>query len=320
MDDTTDLGPRRQVVAFIAIAAAALALLIAGIEIRHGAFKKTADISFLTDSASGINEGMSVKLLGFRIGSVSRITLEPGNQVRVAMRVAEEHMRHLHPGASARLIKEDVLGSSIIDIAPGAGNAALPGPDPLIAFARGRSLTQVAEELSGRAAPILDDVRALTGLLLDQEKGLQASLSNVRVATREIALAASEARGRVAIAGRGVDRILEDAHRAALNAGAAAAEAERGLRLAREALPDALLKLSVSLDNVQAAAQDGRKVAAAAVVTMPAAMQDALPLLHDSREIVRGVRNAWPLRNLVAPENTITLPLDSFDADSTNQP
>jgi phospholipid/cholesterol/gamma-HCH transport system substrate-binding protein len=80
-------------------------------------------VQFRTTNANGLQEGMEVRLSGFRIGQVDRIQLEPDAGVRVWLRIEPSYRRFLGPRSRINLVQDTLIG---------AGNLAVtPDPDAL---------------------------------------------------------------------------------------------------------------------------------------------------------------------------------------------
>ena len=80
-----------------------------------------------------------------------------------------------------------------------------------------------------------------------------------------------------------------------------AAKAEQSVARFDEALPGLMLKISGTLDGVQEVVTDARTVSSAASQSVPQLLRDAQPLVGDAREIARGVKQSWPVRNMLPP-------------------
>ena len=148
---------RRQVLLALGLAVVLALVLAGGIASKHGLFSRHAELYFLSDSASGISPGLSVRLSGFRVGSVTAVDLQDDLKVRVTMKIEEERFDVLRADAHAEWFKEQ-LQAAVIDLTPGKAAEPLSRTDPRVTHTRRRTLTEVANDLRSRLAPILDDV------------------------------------------------------------------------------------------------------------------------------------------------------------------
>lgn len=283
-------------------------VLIAAILYGHGAFGRNATLHFFTESASGLTPGTAVKLSGFRIGAVSEIHLEPDLSVMVTLKIPLEDFQRMRKDAKAELKKEDLVQAAAIEINPGRSAEALSADNPRITFDRGRSFGQAAQDLTDRLAPILADVKVLTALLSDRERGLGPLLQDSRAISRDLAQSAAdiraiaaESRTRFAAVGAQAQGTLAAASAAFSQLDRTAAKAEQSVARFDEALPGLMLKISGTLDGVQEVVTDARTVSSAASQSVPQLLRDAQPLVGDAREIARGVKQSWPVRNMLPP-------------------
>jgi len=201
--------------------------------------------------------------------------------------------------------------TAVLEITPGK-SAELLSPDyPRIAFVRGRSLGQTAQDLTDRLAPILDDVKALTAMLSDRERGLGPVLEKSRAASGDLAAAAaemrklaSETRTRFAALGVQAQGTLGDASAAFSRLDGMAAKAQQSLEQVDAALPGLLVKINGTLDEANAVVKDARTASAAAAESVPRTLRDIQPAAEDAREIFRGVKQSWPIRNMLPAKKT----------------
>jgi phospholipid/cholesterol/gamma-HCH transport system substrate-binding protein len=312
-----------------------LALVLAGgIASKHGLFSRHAEIYFVSDSAAGISPGLSVRLSGFRIGSVIAVELQDDLKVRVTMKIEEARFGALRADAHAEWFKEQ-LQAAVIDLNPGQAAQPLSRADPRVSHGRRRTLTEVANDLRWRLAPILDDVKQLSGTLVARKDDLDAVLQNARATTEQLAATTAElraltadARGSVASVGERARQVMGQASQAMgqvqgsmtqvgqtlVRLDGLVAQARGTLDGVNGRLPGLLGNVNDTLDQINAIGRDLRAVSAAASAALPGVVRGTGPLLDDARDMVGGVRNAWPMRGLAAPPPPPLVPLDSHDA------
>jgi phospholipid/cholesterol/gamma-HCH transport system substrate-binding protein len=324
---TTVASMRRRAVIALSIALVLVVVLFAAIFFGHGAFSTSATVYFIAESANGLTPGTAVKLSGFRIGSVADLRLEPDLKVRVTLKIPLEDFLLLRRDAKAELKKEDVMQSASIELKAGKHPQPLMSDDPKIAFDGGRSFGQTAQELTDRLAPILDDIKALTAMLSDRDRGLGPILQESRSTSHDLAVTAaevralmSETRARLATVGSQAQSTLGETSAALTRLDRMAGKAEQSLAKLDDALPGLLLKLSGTMETVQAVAKDARTVSAAAAQSVPQTLRDVQPLVEDAGEVIRGVKRSWPIRNMVPAPAPAALPIDSYDANVSHGP
>jgi phospholipid/cholesterol/gamma-HCH transport system substrate-binding protein len=338
---------RRQVLAVLALGAL-LALLLAGaIAQRHGVFARTAQVYFLADSAAGIAPGISVRLSGFRVGSVSDVVLQPDLKVKVTMKIDEERAGALRSDAHAEWFKEQ-LQAAVIDLSAGKAAQPLPRNDPRVTHSRRRTLTEVANDLRTRLAPILDDVKQLSESAAGRKDDIAAVLANANTASgelattmRELRVLSSDAKTRIATLGgqaqgamaqlQGamgqtqsalgqVQGALTQVNQTLVRVDALVGSADKSLAGINDKLPTLLTRTGDMLEQLGGVARDVRAVSSAASATLPNLMRSAGPIVDDTRDMVVGVKSSWPVRNMLAAPPSALLPIDSHDAAALREP
>lgn len=324
---------RRQVIAYLVLGAALAVLLAGAIAARQGAFTRTAQLYFLADTAAGIAPGVGVRLSGFRIGSVSDVALLPDLKVKVTLEIEEQHFAALRSDASAEWFKEQ-LQAAIIELRPGSSASALSRSDPRVSHSRRKTLTEVANDLRARLAPVLDDVKQLTGTVAEHKGDIAALLANARSSSQELASTTQELRALVTqaktqVAGLNgqaqgamgqVQGALGQAQQTLTQVTTLVGKADQSMANINTRLPQLLSQTSDTLEQLNQVTRDVRAVSSAASASLPTVMRTAVPLVEEGRDLVGGVKSSWLLRSMMAPPPTPLLPIDSHDAKALREP
>lgn len=320
-----DPSIRRQIVGLLVVAILLVLAMVAGIATRHDLFSKKAQLHFVTDNATGLAPGTSVRLSGYRVGSVSDMALQPDLKVRVTLSIAAEPFASLRTDASALLVREQ-LRAPALELRPGKQTGALAGDDPAITYQRGGTLTEIADDLRERLAPILEDVKQITGTVRQQKGEIAALIEHAASASRDLAGTAKEmralavdARSRVGSLGAQAQTTLTEANQAVVRMGSVVGQAEKGLAGVNASLPGLLQKSSDMLDQLNAVARDARTISSSTATSVPSLFRSVTPLVDDTRDIVSGVKQSWPVKNMLPAPSSPMLPIDSHDAASLRE-
>jgi len=318
---------RRQVLALLVLGAV-LALLLGGaIATRQGAFTRTASLYFVADTGAGISPGTTVRLSGFRVGAVTDLVLQPDLKVKVTMEIEEQHFAALRSDAHAEWFKEQ-LQAAIIELSPGSSAQPLSRARPQVSHSRRRTLTEVANDLRGRLAPILDDIKQLSGTVAERKGDIAAVLVQANTAAQDVARSTQELRlllatantqlaglgGQAATAMGQAQGALTRVNQNLAQLQTLLGQADQSLASVNQRLPALLAQTGDTLNQLNAAARDVRGVSSAASAAVPGLLRSAVPLVEDAREVVGGVKSHWPVRGLIAAPPAALLPLDSHDA------
>ena len=325
-DSAKTQSMRRQVIVLMVVAALLVIALGLSIAYQHDQFARTAEVHFITDNANNLAPGTSVRMSGVRIGAVSDVTMRPDQKVRVALTIGAETFASLRTDARAVLLREQLRAPALDLFTGSAAQHLLPGK-PEIAYSRGPTLTEMADELRARVTPILDDVKQVSGMLRGRQDDMRQVIENVRGATQELAgvakelrLLAADARGRVATVGADVQRATTGLNTSVVRAGALLGQAETGLNTVTTALPGLMLRADRTLEQLQGIAVDGRTISNAAAAQVPSLLRSAAPLVEDAREVVQGAKQSWPISSLLGAPPAVLLRIDSHDAKALREP
>jgi ABC-type transporter Mla subunit MlaD len=225
------------------------------------------------------------------------------------------------------LVREQ-LRAPAIELRPGKAATPLTGDDPRIAYSRGGTLTEIADDLRERIAPILADVKEITGTVRAKQGEIAAIIESAASATRHLAATtqelravAGDARGmladtrrRVSSLGAQAQGVLVEANGAVARTGALVGQAQKSLDTVNASLPSLLQKSSDMLEQLNAVARDAKTISGATAQGVPTLLRNVAPVVDDARDIVGGVKQAWPVKNLLPPPPSLLLPIDSLDA------
>lgn len=286
-------GTRR----FLLFGLLAVLAVIAAILVRQGLFRQTATLGFVADSAQDISKGQAVRIAGFRVGSVAAVTLRPDGKVEVGLEIDADHMRFVTRDAVVELRKEALIGAATLEIVPGPDRGKLAADQARLSFSRGESLTAMAGQLREQIAPILKDVKTITGTLADQQQGLPATLRQVRETTGALHTLLDTGNRQVAGVGGAAARVL--------------GKAEEDLGQLGRTLETANSRLPALLDRTQGIVDHVERISADAETSVPPVLRDGGAAAADVREIVAGAKAAWPIRNLVDTPAPVRLKADS---------
>lgn len=320
-------GLERKAGVFLALAGLLVVALVIAALVRQGLFTQTSPLYFFAPSAQGIAKGMAVQLSGFRIGSVEELSLEADTTVKVRISVKSDTLRQIPQESAIKLAREGMIGSSYLEVVRGDKSARPVAGGGVLRFERDRDFAAIAESLTARLNPILEDVKRITERAQDPQGDLLLTLRHVRETTAAIAAMRGDLQRLAQGAGERLDSVtgkVEDIlDRTALTldkAGRTIDAASRSLETLggtletiNRDLPALVLKIDRTLANVESVSADARRVSTALGSELPPAIRETRALTEDAREIVDGARRAWPIRNLVPAPVQSAPPLDSHD-------
>ena len=254
-------------------------------------FTRMTTLYFFSDNATGIKPGMAVKTLGFNIGEVEDISIEPNAKVRVKMSVQSDYMRFITLDSRAKLFKEGLIGESVIEISPGSQQLRQLAHNAVLPFNRGRDLTEITEGLYGEIQPILKELGKTMSAVNNPEGDIQQSLHNVNQAAKNV----QSLTGNLASQ---LPPLLD--------------KADNIVKTMNDNLPVLIENSKQSLNNIRDATSDLKQMTSASAQELPQTLHDGRALVKGSLSIVNGVKETWPVRNMISSPQEQPLILDSY--------
>jgi phospholipid/cholesterol/gamma-HCH transport system substrate-binding protein len=307
---------------FLVVAVLALVGAIGVLAWQQGLFTRTMDVVFYAGTADGMNKGMAVKLVGFKVGSVDAISVTPDLRVRVDVRIDEKYRNVIDGDAVIRLAKEGLIGGNVLEVRPGSGDKGPIANGALLKYEREPALDAAVTALVDQIAPVIADVKQVTAFLASPEGDFRQAIGNANRAAAALVETRADLKKLIASLSEGFERgekqvaaVLDTTNGLLRDTRGSVAVLDGSLRRIDAALPGITTKMDQSLENLRVASEAIRGVATG---QLPGLVGDAGmlvseggALVSDTNEIVRGARQSWPVRNLVPPRQELRLRLDS---------
>jgi phospholipid/cholesterol/gamma-HCH transport system substrate-binding protein len=313
-DDPRFRGMGARIRWFLAIVALLALALLAAIASKQDVFTPTLQFYFFAPNGHDLNKGMPVKLIGFKIGKVEAVSIEPNATVKVLARINSDYVRMIGNDAKAKLTKEGLIGQAIIEIVPGPGTGRPIVNFDVLQFEKDRGLSELAQEITAEVKPILKDVKEITAYVKDPEGDVRQTLRNVSRASAALQETTGEVKALAASGRRQVDEIGGRAGQVLGKADSALGRLDNSLKSVEDRLPGLLLKTDAALEKVHDAADQAGRLVRESREQVPPLAREGRQTLDDAREIMHGLKQSWPLKSMMPAPETPLLPVDSHDA------
>jgi hypothetical protein len=181
----------------------------------------------------------------------------------------------------------------------------------MLPFERQLGMGALAHELTERLKPILDDVQTFAASL-NRQDGL---MHNANLAATEFGKTGREAS---ALLRQTRDAVSEENARLGkvMDSTGAALEKTAALLDKTGALLD---QTNLLLNDLRELTGEAGKITASSAENVPPLLRDGRVIAEDTRDILHGVRETWPIRSMVAPQEAGTLPMDSYGTAPASQ-
>ncbi len=269
-------------------------LVLLMIAAKQDYFSRSTSIYFFTPNAQGLSKGMAVKFIGFKVGSVQDIHMQPNATVRVKVSLDDEYVHLIGQDAKARLIKEALVGESVVEIIPGSQQVKQVTHDSVLEFERGQDASSVVENLAAQLQPILSDIHQITSNINNPNGDVQQTLRNLNQASGSFRETVNQYTQLGASSNKAMDRI------------------NSSLETLDKAIPKLVDKADTTLNNVQSATTDIKKITSESAEEIPSLVRNANSLVQDGQETLGGVKKSWLLNGLFPKPEEQTLPVDGY--------
>ncbi|MDC6352093.1 MlaD family protein [Zeaxanthinibacter sp. PT1] len=171
-------------------------------------FGNTFTLHTTFKNVNGLQKGNNVRYAGINIGTVKDIEMINDTAISVAMLIQNKMLPHIKKNALATIGSDGLVGSMIINIVPGQGEASLVKPETMISSYSRVATADMLNTLSvtnENAALLLQDLLRISGsmnsntgaigrLLNEPEmaEDLQETLRNLRLASENTAMMMKE--------------------------------------------------------------------------------------------------------------------------------
>jgi len=292
----------------IAVVGVSLNLLFSGI--KKGLFTPKSTIYFVAASGQDIKVGMSVKLSGFKIGSVSKLDLNSKAEAQAEMRIENDYLPLLREDAMVSLKKEGVIGDGVLEASRGSDDRPPLKAGAIVEFERGGGLEQIAVDLRDRLYPALDEINHLLKDANDPKGDVRQMLGNLRQFSAEM----RGTRERIDHLLEQVDAgIVQDVRPALRSVKKSAEGIEEIVGKVNHDLPGLLNKLDTSMENLRHSSETIKSALDHSSPQLSGVMGEARGLMSDTRNLMDSASGSWPLNSMMRPPVQGMVRKDSHD-------
>jgi phospholipid/cholesterol/gamma-HCH transport system substrate-binding protein len=315
-------GIRKQVNMFLLTALVGFAGVTGLVAWKQGMFVQQTQIYFHAPDATGINNGMAVRLHGVPVGSVKDIVLIDRG-VRVRLGINSNHIPQLPRGALARLSREGYVGAASIQILPGtaATDRTPVAEGDEIRFVAQKGMADMLDEVRAQLTPAFQELRRAAGEMADPSSDFRKSMAALRVLIEDLPQANRELRQLLRTTDRTMNALGKQAESVGVQAELTLDTLARLGTQSEQQMPVLAEKLGNTLDSLNATAiqvQETTKVNGEALRELltqaPELVRGSGELVRATQELTTAARRTWLLRDYIEPSEMRTLPVDSFES------
>ena len=300
----------RKIGIFIATALAGILIAAVLFGLQKDFFTKKYSLYFATDSGTGFTKGMPVKLSGFRIGRVTAISLNNLAMVDVSLEIDADYRSWIRSDSMAKLVKEGLVGDSVITLAVGSPDKPQLKDKDSIVFIPTRSLDELADEVSKKVKTLLIELSDITRYINDPDGDLKKTIRNAEQLTRNLEGTRQNADRLLVSAADNVQLVtsrtttLLDSTRKKIDSidlNPTLTRVNNTLDHLDKKLPALLEKADTTLDNVNRISYETRLLSEKAFPRIPGLISQVEDVMLSTDRLINSLQNSWLLRDSSVP-------------------
>lgn len=294
---------------FIFITILGIAGVIVFIGIQRDIFIKKTTLYFVSENGQGLNEGQAVKLSGFKIGKVEKLSLDDVAKVKVEISINSKYIKWIKTDSIIKLTKEGYIGDAVLEVTPGSAQAKQVEEGGYLSFQGAKDINEIIKELKDDIKPVLLDIKQIIHYLNDPEGDMKQILSN----TNRLSLDLNNTRELVDTMLKNTDKNIDNTVKKTdklLNAINETVDTTNNmLKNIETKVPGILDRVDRGLANVERITEDIRNITSEA----PALVDRVTDITDDTKEITGAVKKIWPISSHIKQPQEKTLEVDSYE-------
>jgi phospholipid/cholesterol/gamma-HCH transport system substrate-binding protein len=300
----------RKIGIFIATALAGIVIAAVLFGLQKDFFTKKYYLRFTADRGTGFTKGMSVKLSGFRIGRVTAISLNKQAMVDIFIEIDSDYRSWIRNDSTVKLVKEGLVGDSIIDISVGSPDKPQLKDKDSITYVKTKALDELADEIAEKVKPVLIEISDIISYINDPDGDLKKTIRNTEELTRKLEVTRQNAdrllltaTGNVNLVTTRTTSLLDSTRNKidSIDLNPALTRINSSLDHLDKKLPVLLDKADTALENISIISNETRLLTEKAFPKIPGVVSQAEDVMLSADRLINSLQNTWLLRDSTTP-------------------
>ena len=292
-------------VAFLGVA---IALVLYGVQKDY--FTPIYTLRFTVDRGTGFTKGMSVKLSGFRIGRVTSISLNEQAMVDIMVEVDKKYRTWIRSDSIVKLVKEGLVGDSIVDISVGSLDKPELSDGATILYVKTLALDEMAQEIVEKVKPVLFEIRDIISYVNNPDGDLKKTIHNLEVLSRNLDGTREQTDKLLLSVNSNLDHIsnraitvLDSANKKidSLNFAPLLVKIDSTIDTIDRKIPPMLDKADTTLAELAKLSRETRIMSESAFPKIPGLLSQTEDVLLSTDRLINSIQNIWLFRNTPQP-------------------
>ena len=306
---------------FVAIAIVGFLTLFFFIGADKDLFIQKYLLKFTVEKGTGYSRGMPVKLSGFRIGRVDKISLNESAMVDIEVQIDKKYQKWIKKDSVVKFVKEGLVGDNIIEISAGSRNSEVLKDGALLAFEKTMGLEELANDMADKVKPVLLEVKDIISYINNPAGDIKQSLNNIRVLSADLSSTREKvdtllinSTQKIVKLSADSESLLKTSRDRIDSAGPILEKADRSMAVIEQKLPQLLEKALSTLEHLDKVSKNIEKITGGVAPRIPQIMNSAEDTLQGADKVVNAAKNIWPLKSHIpVPSERQIVPGDSHE-------
>ncbi len=283
------------------------ALIFLGIE--RGTFIPKYRIYFIVKKGTGLFEGMPVKLSGFKIGKIEALSLDENARVKVSLLVNKKYQKWIRQDSKAMLTKEGLIGESVIDVTVGSLDKPVIEDGYTIHYEKTKGLDEIVEDVK----PLLSEIKNVARYINDPQGDIKQTFGNLKTLSSELRITRENINKLLKNTDANISKIASDISKTAKDIDSLAGNIDKTVSDVDRKINPVMDKLSKTMDNTEKATAILKDTVEKSATKVPTILDKGEDALGDTNEVVKSLKQVWPIRLFIEEPKDSLLHGDSYE-------
>jgi phospholipid/cholesterol/gamma-HCH transport system substrate-binding protein len=231
--------------------------------------------------------------------------------VDIFIEIDSDYRSWIRNDSTAKLVKEGLVGDSIIDISAGSLDKPQLKDKDSITYVKTKALDELADEIAEKVKPVLIEISDIISYINDPEGDIKKTIRNAEQLTRKLEETRQNA-GRLLLTATGNVNLVSTRTTSLLDGtrnkidsidlNPALTRINSSLDHLDKKLPILLDKADATLDNVGRISNETRLLTEKAFPRIPGVISQAEDVMFSADRLINSLQNTWLLRDSTAPD------------------
>ncbi len=294
---------------FVLVAILGIIGVIVFIGIQRDIFTKKTTLYFISENGQGLNEGQAVKLSGFKIGKVKRLSLDDVAKVKVEIAINTKYIKWIKTDSIIKLVKEGYIGDAVLEVIPGSAQAKQVTEGSYINFQGAKSINEIIEEIKDDIKPVLIDIKQIIHYINDPKGDVKQILGNMNKLSLELNNTRELIDTMLKNTDKNIESTIKNTDKLIGSIKDTVDTTNNMLKNVETKLPNMLDRVDRNLANVEKITEDIKNTTTEA----PGMVNKVRDITDDTKEITGAVKKVWPISSKIKTPQEKTLKVDSYE-------